>query len=149
MANRLLLSLSAVLVGLSLATGCGQRSQGAAPHAADAPEVVVVSRPLPKVVTDYFEFPGQTAAIGEVEVRARVTGYLVKVNFEDGQDVKKGDLLYEIDPRPYQAALDRAQGELARLYALLEKAKADVNRSERLRPSGASARTNSSNARPP
>jgi RND family efflux transporter MFP subunit len=90
-----------------------------------------------RLVTDYFEFPGQTAAVGEVEVRARVTGYLVKVNFEDGQDVKKGDLLYEIDPRPYQAALDRAQGELARLYALLERAKTDVARSERLRPSGA------------
>jgi multidrug efflux system membrane fusion protein len=98
---------------------------------------VIVSKPVSRVVTDYFEFPGQTAAIGEVEVRARVTGYLVKVNFEDGQNVKKGDLLYEIDPRPYQAALDRAQGELTRLYALLEKAKADVARSERLRPSGA------------
>ena len=65
---------------------------------------MIVSKPLSRVVTDYFEFPGQTAAIGEVEVRARVTGYLIKVNFEDGQDVKKGDLLYEIDPRPYQAA---------------------------------------------
>jgi RND family efflux transporter MFP subunit len=59
------------------------------------------------------------------------------VNFEDGQNVKKGDLLYEIDPRPYEAALDRARGELVRLHALLEKAKTDVARSERLRPSGA------------
>ncbi len=101
------------------------------------PPEVVVAKPVTREITDYFEFPGQTAAVGEVEVRARVTGYLVKVNFEDGQNVKKGDLLYVIDPRPYQAALDRARGELARLYALLDKAKADVARSERLRPSGA------------
>jgi RND family efflux transporter MFP subunit len=127
-----------LLVGLAFAAGCGQRSQGAAPSAAGAaPEVVVVSQPVTRVVTDYFEFPGQTAAVGDVEIRARVTGYLVKVNFEDGQNVKKGDLLYEIDPRPYEAALDKAKGELVRLYALLEKAKADVARSERLRPSGA------------
>ena len=72
-----------------------------------------------------------------MEIRARVTGYIVKVNFEDGQNVKKGELLFEIDPRPYQAVLDRAQGELARLEAVLEKAKADLARSERLRPSGA------------
>ena len=60
----------------------------------------MVSKPVTQQITDYFEFPGQTAAVGEVEIRARVTGYLVKVNFEDGQNVKKGDLLYEIDPRP-------------------------------------------------
>jgi RND family efflux transporter MFP subunit len=61
----------------------------------------------------------------------------MKVNFVDGRNVKKGDLLYEIDPRPYQAALDRAKGELVRLLALADKAKADLARSERLRPSGA------------
>lgn len=101
------------------------------------PPVVTVAVPVVQEVTDYFEFPGETAAVGEVEVRARVTGYIVKVNFEDGQKVKKGDLLFEIDPRPYQAALDRAKGELARLQATLAKAQADLARSERLRPSGA------------
>jgi len=59
------------------------------------------------------------------------------VNFVDGQNVKKGDMLYEIDPRPYQAALDRAKGDLVRLLAMADKAKADLARSERLRPSGA------------
>jgi RND family efflux transporter MFP subunit len=102
-----------------------------------APPEVTVSKPEVRDVTDYFEFPGQTAAVGEVEVRARVTGYLMKVGFEDGNNVKKGDLLYEIDPRPYQATLDRAKGDLARLRALADKAKVDVARSERLRPSGA------------
>jgi RND family efflux transporter MFP subunit len=98
---------------------------------------VTISKPVSREVTDYFEFPGQTEAVGEVDIRARVTGYLVKVNFVDGQNVKKGDLLYEIDPRPYQASLDRAKGDLARLLALADKAKADLARSERLRPSGA------------
>jgi membrane fusion protein, multidrug efflux system len=114
-------------------TGCLTQ----APPPPPPPPEVTVARPVVREVTDYFEFPGQTDAVDRVEVRARVTGYLDKVNFVDGQNVKKGDLLYEIDPRPYQAALDRAKGELARLLALADKAKADVARSERLRPSGA------------
>jgi RND family efflux transporter MFP subunit len=122
---------------MTVAAGCGQRAHSG-PQAGDtAPPAVTVGKPVARQITDYFEFPGQAAAVGEVDVRARVTGYLTKVNFEDGQNVKRGDLLYEIDPRPYEAALDRARAELDRLYALLEKAKADVARSERLRPSGA------------
>ena len=138
-ANQSFLIGTLLLAGMVCAAGCGQRAQstGTSPAGTPPPPEVTVTKPVTKEITDYFEFPGQTAAVGEVEVRARVTGYLVKVNFEDGQNVKKGELLYEIDPRPYQAALDRAQGELARLHALLEKAKADLSRSERLRPSGA------------
>ena len=124
-----------VLVSAIVAfAGCGKRSQALVDP---PPAEVTVSNPVVREVTDYFEFPGQTYAVGEVEIRARVTGYIVKVNFEDGQEVKKGDLLFEIDPRPYQAALDRAQGELTRLKAVLDKAKADLARSDRLRPSGA------------
>jgi RND family efflux transporter MFP subunit len=117
-----------------LFAGCAQ-SDSEPPK--QPPPEVTTSKPVSREVTDYFEFPGQTEAVGEVEVRARVTGYLMKVNFVDGRNVKKGDLLYEIDPRPYQAALDRAKGELVRLLALADKAKADLARSERLRPSGA------------
>ena len=118
---------------LVLLTGCLQ----AVSEPPKQPPEVTVSKPVSRVVTDYFEFPGQTEAVGEVDVRARVTGYLRKVNFVDGQNVNKGDLLYEIDPRPYQATLDRAKGDLTRLAALADKAKADLSRSERLRPSGA------------
>ena len=125
-----------LLVGSSCLTGCNFGT--ATPVAKTPPPEVIVCKPkVDKEVTDYFEFPGQLAAVGDVEIRARVTGYLVKVCFEDGQNVKKGDLLYEIDPRPYEAALDQAQGELARWEALLEKGKANMARSERLRPSGA------------
>ncbi len=137
MANRVFLVGVSLLVGLAFTAGCGPGRKSVAATPAAPPPEVFVSKPVTRVITDYLEFPGQTAAVGEVEVRARVTGYLVKVNFEDGQNVKRGDLLYEIDPRPYQAALDKAQGELVRLHALLERANADVARSERLRPSGA------------
>lgn len=122
-----------IAVAWSLA-GC---TNSAPPPEQAPPPAVTVANPLSREVTDYYEFPGQTAAVGEVEVRARVTGYIVKVNFEDGEEVKKGDLLFEIDPRPYQAALDRAKGDLMRLQATLAKAQADLARSERLRPSGA------------
>ena len=131
---RLLRRIVCVVGSLWFLAGCGQRI--AEPLKAPPPEVTI-SKPVSREVTDYFEFPGQTEAVGDVEIRARVAGYLVKVNFVDGQNVKKGDLLYEIDPRPYQAALDRAKGDLARLLALADKAKADLARSERLRPSGA------------
>jgi membrane fusion protein, multidrug efflux system len=118
------------------ATGCDYFAAAKSTSKAPAP-VVVVRTVEQKSVSDYFEFPGQTAAVEAVEIRARVTGYLVKVCFEDGQNVKKGDSLYEIDPRPYQAALEQSQGELARLEALLQKAVANMARSERLRPTGA------------
>ena len=124
----------ALFAAAALAGGCTENQP---PAAQSAPLEVTVSKPVSREVTDYFEFPGQTEAVGEVEIRARVTGYLMKVNFMDGQNVKTGDLLYEIDPRPYQAALDRAKGDLVRLRALADKARADLARSDRLHLSGA------------
>ena len=107
--------------------GCGE--QVSEPPKQPPPEVTI-SKPVTREVTDYFEFPGQIEAVGEVEVRARVTGYLTKVNFVDGQNVKKGDLLYEIDPRPYQAELDRAKGELARQGLVADDRPGDQLREE-------------------
>jgi RND family efflux transporter MFP subunit len=124
-----LLALGAITL-----TGCGKPLADNTPPSLPP---VTVSRPVSKVVTDYFEFPGQTAAVGEVEVRARVTGYIDSIHFTDGQEVKKGELLYTIDPRPYEAILNRAKAELARLEATLEKAHLDLARSERMLPSGA------------
>ena len=125
---------AALAAGVLVLAGC---SASAPAVVATAPPEVTVSKPVVREVTDYFEFPGRTEAISEVQIRARVTGYIVKVNFEDGQEVAKGQALFEIDPRPYQAILDRAKGELARLEAVREKAQADLTRSARLRPSGA------------
>ena len=86
-----------------------------------APEVPVV-RPVVREVTDYEDFAGRTEASAAVEVRARVTGYLDKVLFKDGDDVKKGDVLFEIDPRPYRAELEKAQAVVALAEARLKQA---------------------------
>jgi RND family efflux transporter MFP subunit len=99
----------------------------------------MVSQPLEREVTDYYEYTARTAAVDAVEVRARVSGYLVKVNFREGSVVKKGDLLFQIDPRPFQAALDEAKGQVAQLEARLARAEADVARDERLLPKGAAS----------
>ncbi len=122
--------LVSALTGLA---GCTK----AAPAEKKVPPNVTVAKPESQQVTKYFEFPGRTAAVKEVEIRARVTGYLDRVCFQDGQEVEAGDLLYVIDPRPYEAVLDRAKGELERLKAVQNKAREDMARSERLLPSGA------------
>jgi RND family efflux transporter MFP subunit len=105
------------------------------------PPEVTVCKPIAQKVIDYFAtFSGRTKATEEVDVRAQVSGYIVKINFVDGQEVKKGDLLVEIDPRPYQAALDKALADVARNQAQVVKTKADLARSEKLLPSGAISR---------
>src|ERR1700691_3254398 len=79
--------------------GCQSReSQTAAPEI----PVVPVSHPVERQVTDYVDFTGRTDAVQSVNVVARVTGYLVRMPFEEGAEVKKGDMLFQIDPRPYQ-----------------------------------------------
>ena len=93
-----------LLLGLCLGLAGCARAPSAAPEAAPTP--VTVSCPVERDVTDYADFTGRTAAVDSVEVRARVWGYLDKVNFKEGALVKKGDVLFEIDPRPYQAALE-------------------------------------------
>lgn len=106
-------------------------------NAAVAPPVVAVSQPIEREVTDYDEYTGRTAAVDAVEVRARVSGYLVKVHFQEGALVEKGDLLFEIDPRPFQAVLDEAEGRVAQWEARLVRAEADAARNQQLLPGGA------------
>ena len=104
-----------VLIGLCVGlTGC-VRVPSEAPVAAPMP--VTVSYPVERDVTDYADFTGRTAAVDSVEVRARVWGYLDKVNFKEGALVKKGDVLFEIDPRLYRADLERAKGTVAQFDA--------------------------------
>src|SRR5262249_37328279 len=74
-----------------------------------APMPVLVSYPVERYVTDYADFTARTAAVDSVEVRAHVWGYLDKVNFKEGALVKQGDVLFELDARPYQALLDQAK----------------------------------------
>ncbi len=96
-----------------------------------APEVTV-SRPMQQSVTEYLEFTGTTQAVGIAEVKARVAGILKSMHFAPGVHVKKGDLLFVIDPEPYQAELAAAQAELVSAKAKLNRAQTELNRAEQL-----------------
>lgn len=100
--------------------------------AAPPPQRVFVSHPTVDDVRDYEDFTGRTEAIFAVEVRSRVTGYLDKVHFKDGDDVKEGDPLLEIDARPYQAELNRTEAALAQSEAHLKRLEADYKRASLL-----------------
>ena len=99
---------------------------------ASRPPVVLVTTPVSDYVTDYEDFTGRTDAIFSVEIRARVTGYLDKVHFKDGDDVKEGDLMFVIDPRLYKADLDRAVSTVAQNEARLKRLEADFTRAKNL-----------------
>ncbi len=92
------------------------------------PPAVTVSKPASREVTDWDEYAGRFEAAAAVEVRARVAGYLDQVHFKDGQIVAKGDLLYTIDRRPFEAAADQARAELSQAQTKVENASKDVDR---------------------
>jgi RND family efflux transporter MFP subunit len=119
-------ALVAALVGLS---GCRSDAQTNTPP--PAPHVSVAAA-LERDVTEWDEFTGRLEAVESVEVRPRVTGYIESVSFIEGSTVRKGDLLFVIDPRPYRADLSKAEAELARAVARSELAASDAARSEQL-----------------
>jgi RND family efflux transporter MFP subunit len=104
------------------------------------PPPVTVSQPLAREVIDHDDYEGRVAAVETVDVRARVRGHLVKVDFQDGEIVKKDELLFEIDPRPYKAALDGAQAQRAAADAALELATKEYRRAASLLQSKAASR---------
>jgi len=91
---------------------------------------VTVTRPVVREVTDYEDFTGRTEASVRVELRPRVTGYLTKASFKEGDGVKEGTVLFEIDPRPYQALLDQALGQVEVSKAALKLARATLARDQ-------------------
>ena len=105
------------------------------------PPKVTVAKPLQQEVTDYLEFTGTTYAFEEVEVRARVAGFLQSMNFTPGTKVEKGDLLFVIDPREYQAELNAASAELSSAEAQLKRASIEFERAEKLFKQKAGAET--------
>src|SRR6201991_4918230 len=109
-------------LGLS---GCGDK---APPQAAAAPPPVTVAQPTKRTVTDWDEFTGRFEAIEEVQVRARVGGFVTNVEFRDGAFVRTGDLLYVIDSRPFEAVAEQATGQLADARAKAELAKRELDR---------------------
>jgi RND family efflux transporter MFP subunit len=121
------LLLASILTGITV-VACKPANEYVAPP----PPKVTVSQPIQRDVTNYLEFTGNAQAVQHVEVRARVQGFLQSIHFEEGTDVKKGDLLFVIDPRPFEARVSKAQADLSRKKAKLEKARADFNRIETL-----------------
>lgn len=112
-----------------LVASCGQGEQ---PQAMPPPPAVTVAKPVQRTVTDYDEYVGRFTAVDSVEVRARVSGYLDGVHFKDGQLVKQGDLLFTIDKRPFQYALDQARATLAQARSNVIFTKADLERGQQL-----------------
>lgn len=111
-----------------LVSACGGKKSD---HAAQALDVTVAN-PLSRDVVEWDDFVGQFIAVDSVDVRPRVSGYLQEVAFKDGQTVRKGQLLFVIDPRPYQAALDQAKGQAAHAQAALANAKTELDRGKKL-----------------
>jgi RND family efflux transporter MFP subunit len=116
----------AFLALLALAA-CGQK-----PKPTAAPPVITVSQPLQKEVVDWDDFVGRFEAVDQVDVRPRVSGYLTRIGFKDGEAVTKGQVLFEIDPRPYAATLDQAKAQQQRAQATLQNARTALERGKAL-----------------
>ncbi len=102
------------------------------PPALRPPAAVTASQPAQREVVEWDEYPGRLDAVDMVEVRARVSGYLSSVHFKDGAEVRKGDLLFVIDARPYQTELDRAEATLMQAQTRFAWMSNDLARVERL-----------------
>jgi RND family efflux transporter MFP subunit len=121
------------LAALSLAgllSACGQGQQP--PQAGPPPPTVTVASPTRQTIVDHDEYVGRFVAVDTVEIRARVSGYLDKVHFADGQLVKEGDLLFTIDKRSFQNTLDQARANLAQARANAAFAQSDLARGQQL-----------------
>lgn len=117
-----------VLVAVGLSSCKREAPQAAAPP----PPAVIVAAVEQKTVPIYVENVGQTQAASTVEIRARVSGFITEAPFKEGSMVKKGDLLFRIDPRPYQAIVDQTRANVTKAEASMERAKADLARLEPL-----------------
>jgi multidrug efflux system membrane fusion protein len=120
------------LIGLAalVLASCGEKQQAQAPGGAPPPSVSVAN-PVEKKVVEWDEYTGRFDSVDTVEVRARISGVLTEVKFTDGAIVKKGDLLFVIDPRPFQRVLDRDRAALQGAKVKLDFAQKDL---ERARP---------------
>ena len=129
------LAASSLLLTLLL-SGCGK----SAPPPAPPPPTITVARPVAKKVVEHNEYTGRMAAIQNVSVRPRVSGYITEIPFKEGNLVKKDDLLFVIDPRPYQAALGQAQGQLKLAQAQKELNDRNFTRAETLQATKVSSK---------
>jgi len=119
--------LSLALAGLL--AGCNQSQQQAG---GPPPPAVTVAKPVQRTVVDQDEYVGRFVAVNSVEIRSRLSGYLSEIHFKDGQSVKEGDLLFTIDRRPFEIALEQMRANLAQSRANLAFAEADLTRGQAL-----------------
>lgn len=118
----------AILVQLA---GC-TRGETATPAAAVAPPAVSVATVVSRQIADFDEFTGRFEAVERVEIRPRVSGYISSVNFVQGREVTKGEVLFVIDPRPYEASLKQAQAQLEQTRSQLTLASSEQDRANKL-----------------
>jgi RND family efflux transporter MFP subunit len=120
---------SVVLLVALFAAACARNEAAEAPA---APPPVKVAKVISKPITEFDEFTGRFEAVERVELRPRVSGYVTATHFDQGHEVKRGDVLYVIDARPYQATLKHAKAELARARTQAELARSEGERAKRL-----------------
>ncbi len=117
-----------VFLGAALLGAISGCRQAALPQDSSKLPVFTVSNPVGREVTDYVEYTGRTAAVQAVEVKARVTGFLMDMPFKEGAEIKKGDVLFKIDSRPYKAQYDQAAAQVGLYESQLKLAKANHER---------------------
>lgn len=121
------LRATAALALAATAAGCAKKRPPPPP-----PPVVMAAHPLQRQITDWDDYEGRFEAVDTVDVRPRVSGYIQAIAFKDGEDVRAGQLLFQIDPRPYQAVLDQARAQVVRAQATLANAQLEAARAEQL-----------------
>src|SRR5688500_4215335 len=113
---------AALFLALAL-SACGEAPQQ---QAAPPPPTVTVAKPVQRTIVDQDEYVGRFVAVNSVEIRSRVSGYLDKIHFKDGEIVKQGDLLFSIDRRPFQNTLEQVRANLAQAKANLAFTETDL-----------------------
>jgi RND family efflux transporter MFP subunit len=123
------IKLALLPIAAAVLAACARNEAAEAPA---APPSVAVSKVVSKSITEFDEFTGRFEAVERVELRPRVSGYVQSTRFQQGHEVKKGDILYVIDPRPYEAALKHAQADVARAKTQLALAQSERERATKL-----------------
>jgi RND family efflux transporter MFP subunit len=131
MSIRSAIVVPALVLSLLAAAGCA-RNEASTPAPAEAAPQVSVAQVVSRPVTDFDEFTGRFVAVERVEIRPRVSGYIASVALTPGREVKQGDVLFTIDPRPYEAELKKAKAEVARARTQLALAQSERERATKL-----------------
>jgi membrane fusion protein, multidrug efflux system len=131
-----LASISALFAMMAALSSCNQQPQAPAPP----PPPVTIAKPVQKEIVEWDEYTGRTGAVESVNITPRVSGYIDNITFKAGDLVNKGDLLFVIDPRPYQATLDQASAQLRQAQANQQLQDANFARQDKLRQTGVIAK---------